>query len=242
MEAEARQVTESERSAVEAALLSRFGGQKPLADGRGGASPYAPHDVVYGPAECRARGTRVALVAVCSSRTSGYKGRGRTRTVYAVAPAAGGPLAVCHPSDRDAQEVGVSGYFTRPWATHQAEIDSAGLGLGASAMSDAFAALGLEALPPPPPVVVTRHPGLVEVLREQGLIPAGVRVIAHASAEDVRGLDVYGVLPLALAAEAASVTEVTLTLPAELRGQELSADQVRAHMTGVTRYVVRRVE
>ena len=76
-------------------------------------------------------------------------------------------------------------------------------------------------------LVVTRHQALVEYLRELNLVPAGVRVISHAAADDVRNAHVYGVLPLHLAAEAERVTEVTLNLPAELRGQELNLEQVR---------------
>jgi|LSQX01.3.fsa_nt_gb putative CRISPR-associated protein (TIGR02620 family) len=76
-------------------------------------------------------------------------------------------------------------------------------------------------------VVVTRHAGLVSYLENEGFIPRFSRVMAHATPEDIRGRHVIGVLPLHLAAEAASVTEVPLSLPAELRGVELSEAQVR---------------
>ena len=91
------------------------------------------------------------------------------------------------------------------------------------------------------PIVVTRHPGLVTVLTERGLVPVGVSVIAHATPKDVQGMDVIGVLPLSLAALANSVTEVTLNLPLELRGKELTAEQIRSYMTGVTSYKVTRI-
>lgn len=89
-------------------------------------------------------------------------------------------------------------------------------------------------------IVVTRHPALVAVLRERGMVPDGVTVIAHATANDVRGRHVLGVLPLALAAEAASLTEITMDLPPTARGRELTGDEIRQYMTGVTRYIVRR--
>jgi hypothetical protein len=91
----------------------------------------------------------------------------------------------------------------------------------------------------PPPIVVTRHPGLVEVLREIGAVGLEVSVVAHASAADVTGRRVIGVLPLSLAALAENITEVVLDLPAEMRGVELSADQVRKYMVGTRTYVVR---
>ena len=90
-------------------------------------------------------------------------------------------------------------------------------------------------------VVVTRHPGLVEVLREQGLVEEGVRVVAHAQVEDVAGCHVFGVLPYSLAAESEKLTEVTLALPPEARGKELSADEVRQYMRGVSTYKVQKL-
>lgn len=91
------------------------------------------------------------------------------------------------------------------------------------------------------PVVVTRHPALVEYLTELGVVPAGVEVVTHATAEQVRGRHVFGVLPLHLAAEAASVTEVTLRVPAELRGVELTLEQVRQFAGPLVEYKVSRV-
>lgn len=87
-------------------------------------------------------------------------------------------------------------------------------------------------------VVVTRHPGLVEYLREIGLVDEGAEVLTHASAEDVRGKRVIGVLPLHLAVEAESVTVVPLDLPPELRGVELSVEQVRQYAGPAREYRV----
>lgn len=91
------------------------------------------------------------------------------------------------------------------------------------------------------PVVVTRHPALVEYLTELGVVPADTEVVTHATAEQVRGRHVFGVLPLHLAAEAASVTEVTLHVPAELRGVELTLEQVRQFAGPLVEYKVSRV-
>jgi len=78
-------------------------------------------------------------------------------------------------------------------------------------------------------VVITRHPALVEVLRELGLADAQTPILAHATAEQVRGRRVIGVLPLHLAAEAAEVVEVPLHIPESLRGRELTADEIRRY-------------
>lgn len=91
-------------------------------------------------------------------------------------------------------------------------------------------------------LIITRHPGLIEVLEAEGIATGTTPVVAHCSPEQIRGKHVAGVLPLALAAECASVTEVVLNLPAEARGRELSAAEVRQYMTGVRRYTVQEVE
>lgn len=78
-------------------------------------------------------------------------------------------------------------------------------------------------------VVVTRHEALVEYLKEINLVSDGVEVISHATPEAVTGKDVIGVLPLRLVALAKSITEVPLALPAELRGCELTIEQVRKY-------------
>lgn len=90
-------------------------------------------------------------------------------------------------------------------------------------------------------LVVTRHSGLLEFFRQKGWLPEGVKVIAHARPEDVVGECVLGVLPHHLSSLADSVTEVKLDLPPELRGVELSAEQVAEHFRGVATYRVEQV-
>jgi hypothetical protein len=91
-------------------------------------------------------------------------------------------------------------------------------------------------------IVVTRHPALVEYLVEIGLIAAGTPVLGHATAADVAGKCVIGVLPHHLSSKAACVVEVPLDLPAELRGVELSLAQVRQFAGLPVTYVVRETE
>jgi len=88
-------------------------------------------------------------------------------------------------------------------------------------------------------VIVTRHAGLVEVLAEMGYTG---KVISHATPDDVRGKVVLGVLPLHLAAQTALFGEITLNLTPEQRGVELTAQEVRDAMTGISWFVVKREE
>ena len=87
-------------------------------------------------------------------------------------------------------------------------------------------------------IVVTRHPALVNLLVEQGIIDGSETILEHATPDQVRGKHVIGVLPLALAAEAASVTEVPLSLAPEDRGQELGIDRLREVAGTARTYVV----
>jgi hypothetical protein len=76
-------------------------------------------------------------------------------------------------------------------------------------------------------IIVTRHSALVAYLAEIGLVTGNEPVYAQVDGNQVRGQDVIGVLPLHLAALAASVTEVPLNLSLADRGQELSLEHLR---------------
>ncbi len=78
---------------------------------------------------------------------------------------------------------------------------------------------------------VSRHAGAVEWARRQGLTVD--RQVAHLDIDELRPGDiVIGSLPVNLAAEVCSrggrYCHLTLPLPPELRGRELSADQLEA--------------
>ena len=88
-------------------------------------------------------------------------------------------------------------------------------------------------------ILVTRHPALVEYFSNNGL--TFDKVITHATAKDVTGDDVYGVLPLHLASLANTVTTVDMNLPAEMRGKELSLTDIETYFTGMSTYKVKKI-
>lgn len=90
----------------------------------------------------------------------------------------------------------------------------------------------------PPAVIVTRHPALRELLMERGIVKEDTPCIEHATPEQVQGRHVYGVLPLNLAAKAALVTEVPLTLSPEQRGKELDLEELKKVAGEATTYKV----
>lgn len=88
-------------------------------------------------------------------------------------------------------------------------------------------------------VVVTRHPSLVEHLKERGIIDESAEVIEHATENDVRGNHVIGILPVHLASLAGRYTNLTMNVPKELRGEELTIEQVREFAGEPVTYEVR---
>lgn len=89
-------------------------------------------------------------------------------------------------------------------------------------------------------IIVTRHKGLVEFLKEEKLVTDNVKVVLHATEEDVKNKHVIGVLPRALSCLTASFTEIPLEIPYRFRGTELSVNQIREFAGEPVTYSERR--
>jgi putative CRISPR-associated protein (TIGR02620 family) len=171
---------------------------------------------------------------------TGYDGRGRHYEVVRLAPdntktggflrVSAGEFTALAEADRvqfgSDHRSGNALYFGRKSAAVEAV---AGFAAGLMAGMEAFR---------PSPVVVTRHPALVDLLMERGLIGPGAKVITHATPDDVHGQDVIGVLPLSLAALANSVTELPLAITPEMRGKELDLETLRQIAGDAVKYRV----
>jgi hypothetical protein len=90
-------------------------------------------------------------------------------------------------------------------------------------------------------LIVTRHPNLLAYLIEIGLADTNTEVVSHASPDFLRGKKVLGVLPHSLSCLCESFTEVPLNLPPELRGVELTLEQIREYASPPATYKVTRV-
>ena len=91
---------------------------------------------------------------------------------------------------------------------------------------------------------VSRHPGAADWLREQGLVVD--RRVAHLDPAEVGpGDTVIGTLPVHLAAavcaRGARYLHLTLDLPPDWRGRELSAADMAACGTRLEEYRVKKV-
>lgn len=90
--------------------------------------------------------------------------------------------------------------------------------------------------------VITRHKALLAYLLDKDIIKEGeYKIIEYADYKDVEGQDVIGVLPLQLASYAKSVTEVPLKLTPEMRGKELTFEEVEKIVQEPVQYIVREV-
>ena len=87
-------------------------------------------------------------------------------------------------------------------------------------------------------IIITRHTGLVSWLNQHGITG---KVIAQATPDDVRGKDVVGVLPLNLACLANKITTVDFNCPADLRGVDLTAQQLDDLGTKLSTFVVSKI-
>lgn len=92
---------------------------------------------------------------------------------------------------------------------------------------------------------VSRHPGAIAWAERQGIVVD--RQLAHLDPQQVGAGDtVIGTLPINLAAEVcargASYYHLVLRLPPELRGEELSADQLEQLGARLEGYVIQRQE
>lgn len=87
-------------------------------------------------------------------------------------------------------------------------------------------------------VVVTRHPALVQFLRNRGMITEGNRIIEHATQSDIYGKTIIGNVSLGLAAMAREVITVDLGLTREQRGRELSLADIEGASPVIRRYRV----
>jgi CRISPR-associated protein Csx16 len=92
---------------------------------------------------------------------------------------------------------------------------------------------------------VSRHPGAIEWAARQGL--AVDRQIGHLDVNEIRPGDVViGSLPVNLAAEVcergARYLHLSLELPVDLRGRELTAEDLHAQGARIEEFRVEKIE
>jgi len=90
-------------------------------------------------------------------------------------------------------------------------------------------------------VIITRHPAMVALLLKRGLVDASTPVLAHASPEEIKGKHVFGVLPHSLSCLTARFTEIPMRIPFEMRGKELTLDDMEEFAGKAVTYTVSKI-
>lgn len=93
--------------------------------------------------------------------------------------------------------------------------------------------------------LITRHPGAIEWAARQGMHID--RQIAHLDPTDIQPGDVViGILPVNLAAEVCNLGgrfyNLSLDLPMEARGRELTADELMRYGARLEEYLVEKTK
>ncbi len=90
----------------------------------------------------------------------------------------------------------------------------------------------------PKTIIVTRHPGALDWLRKHHLELGEAVIVSHASEDQIAGARVVGVLPIDLAAKCGEYWNLTMTIPPEYRGKELSCEDMERFGCSIKRYIV----
>lgn len=82
-------------------------------------------------------------------------------------------------------------------------------------------------------LVVSRHQGLIDFLKEKGFINNETKIIDHISdPEEIRGKVVLGNLPFHLSSLTKLIITPILEVPVEMRGKDLSKEEVEKVFKG----------
>lgn len=91
-------------------------------------------------------------------------------------------------------------------------------------------------------LVVTRHKGLIEYLKNNNVINNNTEIISHATANKVKDKNVLGVLPHSLSCLTKSFSEISLNIPPDLRGIELTSKDIELYANEIVTYMVEKAQ
>lgn len=87
-------------------------------------------------------------------------------------------------------------------------------------------------------IIVTRHPGALDWLQKHHPELGEADVVSHASADQITGVRVVGVLPIDLAALCGEYWHLSMEVPPEYRGKELSCEDMERFGCSIRRYSI----
>ena len=87
-------------------------------------------------------------------------------------------------------------------------------------------------------IFVSRHPGAIAWIQKHHPEFGEAKVIGHATPGDIKGNRIIGVLPVDLASLAGEYWHLTMRLPPEARGKELSLEEMEQYGCSIERYEI----
>ncbi|MCK9520157.1 MAG: CRISPR-associated protein Csx16 [Candidatus Omnitrophota bacterium] len=90
-------------------------------------------------------------------------------------------------------------------------------------------------------IIVTRHPGALGWLRKHHPELGEVEVVSHASPDQIQGARVVGVLPVNLAALCGEYWHLSMEVPPDYRGKELSCEDMEHFRCAIEKFVVTKI-
>lgn len=90
-------------------------------------------------------------------------------------------------------------------------------------------------------ILITRHPDVIKLLKELKVIDSETTIIDHATAEDIKGKEVIGILPIDLAAHCSKVHSIIWNIPIEARGRDWTYEETKRYYSGIKTYIVREI-
>ena len=85
-------------------------------------------------------------------------------------------------------------------------------------------------------IIVTRHSGALDWLRKHHPELGDAEIVSHASQDQIAGARVVGVLPVNLAAKCGEYWHLSMDIPPEARGKELSCEDMEHLGCSIQRY------
>ena len=90
--------------------------------------------------------------------------------------------------------------------------------------------------------IVTRHKGAVEWIREHYPIFNRFVVIPHITEEQVKGSIIIGTLPVNLAVLAKEYWHLSMMIPMEMRGKELTLEDMEEFGCQIVKYKIEKAD
>lgn len=87
-------------------------------------------------------------------------------------------------------------------------------------------------------IIVTRHPGALAWIQKRHPEFQDAQVIAQAKPDDLAGNRVIGILPVDLAAMCGEYWALNMRIPAEMRGKELTCEDMERFGCSIKRFLV----